>query len=66
MSFNQTRYILKYRQEHYSQLSVDLPKEVKEELVAICKRDGITIKQFILDAIESKKKENTKCNSHKK
>ena len=66
MAFDQKKYILKYRQEHYSQLSVDLPKEVKEELVAICKRDGITIKQFILNALEDRKKENTKCNSHKK
>ena len=66
MAFDQTKYILKYRKEHYSQLSVDLPKEIKEELVAICKRDDITIKQFILDALESRKKENIKCNSHKK
>lgn len=60
MTFNQNEYILKYRQEHYSQLSVDLPKEVKQEIVDICKRDGITIKQFILNALESKKKETKK------
>lgn len=60
MAFNQSEYILKYRQEHYSQLSVDLPKEIKQEIVDICKRDGITIKQFILNALESKKKETKK------
>ena len=63
MGFNQTEYILKYRKEHYSQLSVDLPKETKEKLINICKRDGITIKQFIVDAIESKEKDLKK--SHK-
>ena len=63
MAFDKKKYILQYRQEHYSQLSVDLPKEIKEKLVQICNEDGITIKQFILDAIESKEKER-KC-SHK-
>ena len=57
MAFNQAEYILKYRKEHYSQLSVDLPKEMKQKLIDICKRDDITIKQFIVDAIESKEKE---------
>ena len=63
MTFNQTKYITQYRKEHYSQLSVDLPKETKEKLVAICNRDGISIKQFILNAIESKEKEQNR--SHK-
>lgn len=66
MSFNQNAYINQYKKEHYSKLSVDLPKEIKKELEDICKRDGISIKKFVLDAIESKKKENSKCNSHKK
>ena len=57
MSFNQREYINNYKKEHYSKLSVDLPKEKKQELIDICNRDGITIKQFILNAIESKKKE---------
>lgn len=63
MAFDKNKYILQYRQEHYSQLSVDLPKEIKEKLVKICNEDGITIKQFILDAIESKEKERK--GSHK-
>lgn len=56
MSFNQQEYINKYKKEHYSQLSVYLSKEEKEELVKICNEQGITIKQFILNAIKSNKK----------
>lgn len=56
MSFNQRDYINKYKKEHYSKLSVDLSKEEKEELVKICNEKGITIKQFILNAIKSNKK----------
>lgn len=56
MSFNQRDYINKYKKEHYSKLSVDLSKEEKEELVKICNEQGITIKQFILNAIKSNKK----------
>ena len=53
MSFNQKEYINKYKKEHYSKLSVDLLKEDKEKLVQICNEHGITIKQFILNAIQS-------------
>lgn len=56
MSFNQRDYINKYKKEHYSKLSVDLSKEEKEELVKICNEQGITIKQFILNAIKNNKK----------
>lgn len=56
MSFNQQEYINKYKKEHYSQLSVYLSKEEKEELVKICNEQGITIKQFILNAIKNNKK----------
>ena len=51
MSFNQREYINKYKKEHYSKLSVDLLKEDKEKLVMVCNEQGITIKQFILDAL---------------
>lgn len=51
MSFNQQEYINQYKKEHYSKLSVDLKKEDKEKLVEICNEQGITIKQFILNAI---------------
>lgn len=53
MSFNQKEYINKYKKEHYSKLSVDLTKDDKEKLIHICNEQGITIKQFILNAIES-------------
>lgn len=56
MSFNQQEYINKYKKEHYSQLSVYLSKEEKEELVKICNEKGITIKQFILNAMKGNKK----------
>lgn len=56
MAFNQREYINKYKKEHYSQLSVDLRKEDKEELIKICNEKGITIKQFILNAIKQNKK----------
>lgn len=56
MSFNQRDYINKYKKEHYSKLSVDLSKEEKEELVKICNEKGITIKQFILNAMKDNKK----------
>ena len=56
MNFNQRDYINKYKKEHYSKLSVDLTKEQKQELIDICNRDGISIKQFILNSIERTKK----------
>lgn len=56
MAFNQREYLNKYKKEHYSKLSVDLTKEQKQKLIDICNRDGISIKQFILDAIERAKK----------
>lgn len=56
MSFNQREYINKYRKEHYSKLSVDLSKEDKQKLVEICNEKGITIKQFILNAMKDNKK----------
>ena len=52
MSFNQRQYINDYKKEHYAKLSVDLRKEDKEKLAEICKEQGITIKQFILQAIK--------------
>lgn len=60
MTFNKNEYINQYKKEHYSKLSVDLTKEQKQELIDICNRQGITIKKFILDALqEAKKKEKT-------
>lgn len=56
MSFNQREYINNYKKEHYSKLSVDLTKEEKEKLIEICNKQGITIKQFILNAIKNNKK----------
>lgn len=56
MSFNQNEYITKYNKDHYSQVKVDIPKEKKEELIDICNRQGISIRQFILNAIEKAKK----------
>ena len=55
MTFNQKEYIQKYKKEHYSKLSIDLPKQTKQELIEICNRRGITIKKFILEAIEKAK-----------
>lgn len=55
MGFNQREYINNYKKEHYSKLSVDLTKDDKDELVRICNEKGITIKQFILDAIKKSK-----------
>ena len=57
MAFNEREYINKYKKEHYSKLSVDLPKEKKQELIDICKRKGISIKNFILNSIERCKNE---------
>lgn len=56
MAFNQNEYIKQYKKEHYSKLSVDLPKELKQELINICNQKGISIKQFIVKAIERAKK----------
>lgn len=61
MSFNQREYINNYKKEHYAKLSVDLRKEDKEKLAEICKEQGITIKQFILQAI-NKQVEETDTN----
>lgn len=56
MSFNQKEYIQKYKKEHYSKLSVDLSKEEKQELIEICAKKNISIKQFIINAIKEAKK----------
>ena len=56
MAFNQIEYQQKYNKEHYVQVKVDIPKEIKEELVAICNRKGISIRQFILNSIQEAKK----------
>ena len=57
MSFNQREYINNYKKEHYDKLSADLKKEDKERLVQICLEKKLTIKQFILHAIEDQEKE---------
>lgn len=54
--FNQKEYILDYKKKHYSKLSVDLSKEDKQKLIEICNKKGITIKQFILEAIKREDK----------
>lgn len=59
MSFNQREYINNYKKEHYAKLSVDLRKEDKEKLTEICKEQGITIKQFILQAIKDQEDKKT-------
>lgn len=56
MTFNKKEYISNYKKEHYSKLSVDLPKDVKDELIQLCSKKGITIKQFVLDAMSRLKK----------
>lgn len=56
-AFNQQEYINQYKKEHYSKLSVDLPKETKKELIDLCNQKGISIKKFVLNAIERLKKE---------
>ena len=59
MSFNQREYINNYKKEHYAKLSVDLRKEDKEKPAEICKEQGITIKQFILQAIKDQEDKKT-------
>lgn len=56
MTFNKKEYINNYKKEHYSKLSVDLLKEDKEQLLQICSKKGITIKEFILNAIKKAQK----------
>ena len=56
MTFNQIKYQQQYNKEHYSQVKVELPKETKKELIDICNRQGISIRKFVLDAIEEAKK----------
>ena len=58
MAFNQIKYQQQYNKEHYSQVKVELPKEMKQELIDICNRQGISIRKFILDAIEKAKKKD--------
>lgn len=60
MSFNQREYINNYKKKHYAKLSVDLRKEDKEKLAEICKEQGITIKQFILQAINKQVEQENK------
>ena len=56
MGFNKLEYIQEYNKKHYVQVKVDLPRELKQELIDICNRQGISIRKFILDAIEKAKK----------
>ena len=50
------KYIQQYNKEHYVQVKVDLTKEQKQELIDICNRQGISIRQFIINSIEKSKK----------
>ena len=56
--FDQNKYIQQYHKEHYSRFLVDLPKEVKQELDDLLKKNGITKAQFLRWAIEQFKKTN--------
>lgn len=57
--FNQKKYVQQYNKEHYSRLSVDLPKEAKEKLIDICNQKGISIRQYILEVIEKELKDSS-------
>ena len=57
--FNQKKYVQQYNKDHYSRLSVDLPKEAKEKLIDICNQKGISIRQYILDVIEKELKDSS-------
>ena len=57
--FNQKKYVQQYNKEHYSRLSVDLPKEAKEKLINICNQKGISIRQYILEVIEKELKDSS-------
>ena len=57
--FNQKKYVQQYNKEHYSRLSVDLPKEAKEKLIDICNQKGISIRQYILEIIEKELKDSS-------
>ena len=57
--FNQKKYVQQYNKDHYSRLSVDLPKEAKEKLIDICNQKGISIRQYILEIIEKELKDSS-------
>lgn len=57
--FNQKKYVQQYNKDHYSRLSVDLPKEAKEKLIDICNQKGISIRQYILEVIEKELKDSS-------
>lgn len=57
--FNQKKYVQQYNKEHYSRLSVDLPKDAKEKLIDICNQKGISIRQYILEVIEKELKDSS-------
>ena len=57
--FNQKKYVQQYNKEHYSRLSVDLPKKAKEKLIDICNQKGISIRQYILEIIEKELKDSS-------
>ena len=57
--FNQKKYVQQYNKDHYSRLSVDLPKEAQEKLIDICNQKGISIRQYILDVIEKELKDSS-------
>ena len=56
MAFNQIKYQQQYNKEHYVQVKVDLPRELKQELIDICNQQGISIRKFIVNSIQSAKK----------
>jgi hypothetical protein len=64
--FNQTKYIDTYRKKHKAQFNVDLNIEEKEELDNLLKLNGLTKTQFLRNAIDMLKNNNSTLTKEKK
>lgn len=47
-------YLHEYRREHYDQVNINVPKGMKEKWKQYAKESGVSLNQFLADAVEEK------------
>lgn len=52
--FDQAKYIIKYKNEHYSRVVLDVPKETKERWKAAAQKEKMPLATFVRQAVEER------------
>lgn len=51
--FNQIEYINAYNREKYDRITILVPKGRKEEIKATAKKEGLSVNEYIINAIKA-------------